>query len=430
MAKSKRPLPPNFQKQIDMVQSMGALRPFLDLLARAGIGDDNIKELKANLDALSDQANELVTVPVEFDEEFAQKGWLLSESSSLEAANEALALAKQGKVDEAEARLVASFEGDRLSHVAMILRQTPGFKIRMDLVQEAMRQSQARNYLAAVPLLLIIADGVGQDYFGKSIFSEGVDLEELTALAGHQEGLPCLIREMCRTRRKTSADEITFPYRNGIMHGRDLGYGNPIVTAKCWSLLTNIADVVRAREAVKALEAKPEEPEPGLIDSLKRYGETLKRGEEIRAWSPREIAIEPLPVEETETCPFDEKEPEAALFRFLKAWLRNNYGEMGRHTVYYDNCPINKRAGEIRDDLKNTKLVGATICQITDKAAAITEITAKLSILLGDKRHEEEFVFRLVCGDDTADVKIRGEAGARWQVMPSYQGWAIRLRFS
>ena len=143
----------------------------------------------------------------------------------------------------------ADYEGDRLQFVVKRLCQTQGFKMRKAQLQEVLTLTHEARYLATAPLLLIVADGVGEDVFQKSIFSEGVNLEELHSLAGHPDALPKLVYQMCRTRRKTTEEYVSFPYRNGILHGRDLGYGNRLITAKCWSFLSNIADVIRAREA-------------------------------------------------------------------------------------------------------------------------------------------------------------------------------------
>ena len=110
------------------------------------------------------------------------------------------------------------------------------------------------RYLAATPLLLIIADGVGTDAFGKSIFAKDVNLEELNSFAGQPDALPELSRNICVVQRKTSSSDTGFPYRNGIIHGRDFGYGNRLVNAKCWSLLGNVDSLVKTRfEEVPAI---------------------------------------------------------------------------------------------------------------------------------------------------------------------------------
>lgn len=418
----KTPLPPAFQKQADQMRALGALSPFLRVLETFGVGGQAVKDFRTELDNLTGQAADLFAVPAKFADLFADRGWLLSETSSLEHATRAIAAAEGGDIDQAEDILAGAFEGDRLAHVGMILRHTTGFRERVDLIQEAILLTNAERYISAVPLLLMAADGAGQDYFGKAIFSEGVDLTELNALAGHKDALPKLIRAMCKTRKKTTTETITFPYRNGIMHGRDLGYGNRLVTSKCWSVLTNIADVIRARETAKTF--KPE-PEPTLMESLASYNKTKEWGAQVQQWKARpveDMRVDALTCDESQ---FADGEPERVLLQFLRAWAANNYGEMGRLTLYYDNRSIGKRAGEIRRDMEGFELTGATILRIRDTAAAGTDIDAELTYRVRGKEGRDNFTFRVLCVADGGDVRIRTDNDARWEVFPRYQGWAI-----
>ena len=201
------------------------------------------------------------------------------------------------------------------------------------------------------------------------IFSEGTNHEELHSFAGHPDALPKLIRQMCRSRRKTTEEDISFPYRNGILHGRDLGYGNRLLTAKCWSFLSNIADVIRARDAAEAVNSQPD---PSLREALASYAQTKERREHIAVWTPRPVLEDRIEVfAEPRAAPFDSNEPEAALVQFLQAWKANNFGRMGALTVYFDNRPVNRRAGQIREIMQGLTLVDAAIVRIRDSTPAV-----------------------------------------------------------
>ena len=271
--------------------------------------------------------------------------------------------------------------------------------------------TQETRYLAAAPLLFIIADGVGEDVFQKSIFTSGVNLEELHSLAGQPDALPKLICEICRIRRKTTREHISFPYRNGILHGRYLGYGNRLVTAKCWSLLSNIADVIRAREAEEALNPPSN---PSLSETLTNYVQTKDLSERIEAWTPRPVFEGRINVfTESEMASLDSGEPEAALVEFLQAWKKNNFGRMGALTVYFDNRAINRRAGEIRETMQDLTLIDAAIVRIKDRAPAITGITADLTICVDDGKRNDQFVFTMNCVDESG---IPPFAVMRWRI--------------
>ncbi len=420
------PLPPEFQEQINQVQAIGCIAPFLALLSRFGVGGDRLKNFVADFRELKAQAAELAELPVAFHEGFAERGWLISESTSLETARAALSGLECCSINDAEDLLASDYEGDRLDFVVKRLCQTQGFKLRKAQLQEALTLTHEGRYLAAAPLLLIVADGVGEDEFKKSIFSDGVDLEELHSLAGQPDALPRLVKQMCRTRRKTTEETVSFPYRNGILHGRDLGYGNRLITAKCWSFLSNIADVIRAREAKRSLNP---EPEPSISDLLDRHANTLDQRERITAWRARPISRDRINVfAEPTTYDLVSDEPETALADFLRAWKGNNFGRMGALTVYFDNRPVNRRAGEIRKMINGVTLIGAVIICIEDKMPAITEITVDLSYSVESGNRSDRFTFVMNCVDDDGELAVHGDKAAHWLVLPSYQGWATQHR--
>ena len=420
------PLPPEFQEQINQVQAIGCLVPFLALLSRLGIGGDRLKNLVAEFRDLKGKVAELAELPVAFHESFAELGWLISESTSLDTARAALSAQAGGRIDDAEDLLAADYEGDKLHFVVKRLCQTPGFKLREAQLQEALTLTHEARFLAAAPLLLIVADGVGEDVFKKSIFSEGVNLEELHSLAGHPDALPRLVKQMCRTRRKTSEKYVSFPYRNGILHGRDLGYGNRLITAKCWSFLCNIADVIRAREAKRSLHTAPQ---PSFSEILDRHANTKDQKERINAWVPRPISKDRINVfADQVTNDAASDEPESALAEFLWAWKENNFGRMGALTVYFDNRPVNRRAGEIRKTMNGLTLIDAVIICIEDKTPAITEITVDLTFVNDLGEQSDRFTFSMNCVGDDGELAVHGDKAANWLVLPSYQGWANRQR--
>ena len=423
--KEPRSFPPAFEKQLNEMRAMGRLVPFLGLLGRFGIGSEKLRRALTKAAGVSAQLDQLEALPTDFHSAFAEAGWLLSESTSLTTAQEALSDVAAGRFDHAENRLASDYEGDLLGFVVMRLRQIRAFRERLSQLQEAQRLTMEGRYLASAPLLLIVADGVGEDAFGKSIFSEGADLEELNSFAGQPDALPMLIKAMCRTRRKTIEDTIVFPYRNGILHGRDLGYGNRLVTAKCWSLLSNLADVIRARDAAAAL--KPERS-PSLGDSIAQHRATMQMKARIEAWTPRTTWQGRLSLFPESDVAFDESTPEAALAAFLGAWRADNFGRMGALTVYFDNRPVNKRAGEIRQLLEGIRLLDAVVTRIEDKAPALAKIDADLTFFVERIGHRtESFTFVMNSLNDAGDVVLRGDEDARWQVAPRYQSWVMGL---
>lgn len=421
--KKKLSVPPALKEQMNQVRVFGRLAPFLRFLAWLGIGGDQFKDLAGEMGKIEGQMVDLIQLPISFHDAFSELGWLCSESTNAETARKALELHKNGCTHEAETLLVADFDGERLEFMVRQLCHLDEFKMRWDQLHEACALTREGRYLAATPLLLIIADGVGTDAFGKSIFAEGVDLEELNSFAGQPDALPKLVRKICETRRKTRSDYLSFPYRNGIIHGRDLGYDNQLVNAKCWSLLGNIADVINARNKVQELES---EPEPSLGEALKGLIRTREFRQRIEEWAPRPVIDERICVSAEVESSLNSGEPEAALVAFLQAWKARNYGRMAQMTHYTQQLPVNQRAGEIRERMRELVLIDAAITRIEDKAAAMTEISVDLNFRDGEQEFINDYVFRMLCYDKEDSPAIHGDDGAQWRVTREYQNqyWA------
>ena len=414
--------PPKYQKLIREVRDTGKLVPFLALLSKFGIGGEEISAVVKGIESIKDQVDDLVEFTVSFQDAFSEQGWLFSESTNVETARKALHAYQNGNPSKAESLLATDFEGEGLDYLVVRMCHLEVFMERKEQLVESADLTREGRYLAATPLLLIVADGVGSDAFGKSVFAEGVDLEELNSLAGRPDALPELICNICTTRRKTSSERLEFPFRNGIIHGRDLGYGNRLVNAKCWSLLANIADVIEARNAEDSL--KPE-PEPSLRDIFETLARTDELKQRTHEWVRRPVIDKPIVVSEESKSSMDD-EPERALAEFLQAWKVKNYGRMAQMTLFFDELSIKKHAGEIRRLLEEVTLVGAVIARIEDEAPAVTEIAVDLTFRSDCKEFVNEYVFRMICQDGKGGAAVRGHLEAQWLILKGfqYQGWS------
>lgn len=117
------------------------------------------------------------------------------------------------------------------------------FLDRIEIIQTAQEDYLNGRYYSCIPLLLSVIDGITNDIdhsFG--FFNDNIDLILENSIVGHETGLNAIQKIVTQSRKKTNFEQITIPYRNGILHGRDLSYGNKIVAAKCWNLLFVLKD--------------------------------------------------------------------------------------------------------------------------------------------------------------------------------------------
>ena len=420
------PLPPKYKEHLSQVRTLSRITPFLSFLSRFRVGGRRLKDFVRELQDLRRGSENLVKLPAAFHDAFSVRGWLLSESTNSKTARAALVAHREGRSDDAENLLAADYLGDRLDFVVMSLCYAKAFRLRRAQLDEAKALTREGRFLAAAPLLLIVADGVVTDLFGKSIFAEGTDLNELNSLAGHPEGLPRLIRKMCETRRKTNNTHLTFPYRNGILHGRDLGYGNRLITAKCWSLLSNIADVIKARE--EGQTRKPE-PKPSFREALARSVEVQKQKQRIDDWVARPVMHKRICISAETRSSMHDDEPEAAMVEFLLAWKAGNYGRMSQTTLNFAKTSVNQRAGQIRSLMDGLKLISATITRVADKAPARAEVTVDLTVNVDSRERSDSFVFTTVCVGEEDGPAVRGDKRAHWRIQPDYQDWVVQQHF-
>lgn len=116
---------------------------------------------------------------------------------------------------------------------------------RDHIIQNALKDFLSQNYNSSVVLLLTVIDGITQDIDKKyGFFSEPInkklELKNDTYLnidKISKTSLQEVHKLLYSPRNNTNNLEITIPYRNGILHGRDLNYGNKIVASKCWNIL-------------------------------------------------------------------------------------------------------------------------------------------------------------------------------------------------
>src|SRR3954454_2591156 len=78
--------------------------------------------------------------------------------------------------------------------------------------------------------------------------SERADLTAWDSVEGHPTALPALKNVMCTPRQKRRTESLRVPHRHGILHGRDLGFANQLVAAKCWGALFALGEWARKVE--------------------------------------------------------------------------------------------------------------------------------------------------------------------------------------
>ena len=274
----------------------------------------------------------------------------------------------------------------------------------------------AGRYHACIPLLLSLLDGLVNDV-SKHVrfFAENVDLTAWDCIAAHESGLQALSSIFTKGRNKTNEDTISIPYRNGILHGRELAFDNKIVAAKCWAAL------FAARDWAEALDDGKKEPKPKEKVSwrqlIKQVSETSLKKKSIEEWKPRASEDIPYLPFEGDISSLPENTPEYAVAVFLDHWCNKRFGPIADALLYFTDVPKGKKAGMARQDFGKHVPVSFKILGVDDQAPAVTHVVTELHFEVDGQEMFKEVSVRAIYQDLENNPSVRSIPGGHWRIV-------------
>lgn len=412
---------PSAKKLKDEMNSMSILLGIGKLFG-IQLNDDipSIKEMKKQID-------ELTKLPDEFNAFFAKEGWIAYESFHVYTMQKAVDLMKQGNTEAAENEILNYYRA--LNNIRMIISRggsVKAFVSRKQLALYALDEYESARYYACVPLLLMIIDGVVNDISKKAgFFAEITDVISWDSIAGHYTGLTQLKNIYNSGRTKTNIEEIRMPFRNGILHGRDLNYNNIYVAAKCWGCLAAVLDWGRDIANGKKTDPPPE-PQKSIKETwneLKDICNSFQKRKQARKelyekdkkWTPREINVCAISIKNISSDFLSDLSPEKKVVEFFELWQRKNYGFMADRT-WYDPKYESKsaRIKDMRKIFENKKPLEYKIVDVKDIAPIISEIYTDVTIEYNEQQFQKQLKFRMIYEGENI---IHGDAGGQWTIV-------------
>ena len=373
-------------------------RPILDAL---GVRLD-----QSTLDAVIKSSESLLEV-AEFNKHLLSRGWIAHPFLDAAAAQDAVQAAKSGNFEQADDILIRSHSAENLRIHIKRLMTLNSFRRRVDLARLAVQDYEAKRYHACVPVTLALLDGMGQELTGAGFFRQGVRFIENDSFLDLGPGLAQVIRLMNSSRGGTTTAEISIPYRNGILHGVDLGYATPLVAAKAWGALLAVGSYAQER----LLSPKPTD-DRGLQEKLADLAGARARIKEvsklIAEWHPRSLAeldaalSQPMPTT-----------PESALNEFVESWRRGNYSRMAQLSRDSGSMNTTALAGRIKKNLGGMPAVSFVLVRSEDHSSALTKILVRPCLPEGEDLPEVQIQMGYYC-DDT--LEPRNMVGGVWLV--------------
>ncbi len=256
----------------DLLKQIDSLKSILNLLPVSGK-----EELKKNISTIEQQINTLRFEPDKFNQHYSDLGWIAYESMNSDLMKEVIKLAEDNKRDDGEQLLLEYYaDDDRIKYLLTRLKNRTGFSKRYELLRKAYEDYKSGRFHSCISVFLMIIDGVVDEVTksNKGFFASDFNPNLWNSIVGHESGLAKIAKIYAKTRKKVNTEPITLPYRNGILHGKDINYDNDLVATKCLATIFAVGDWVEQYESGKHI--KPESPKPqSILQQLKEFKESL-----------------------------------------------------------------------------------------------------------------------------------------------------------
>jgi hypothetical protein len=386
------------------------------LLRFLGLGKvkQNFKKELSDLSEIKKDLQKIAQLPDDFNNLFAERGWIIFEQMSSEVAERAVKIAHEESADKAEEFLVEIHDEEYIRFHLTAMKAIRAFRPRIRLLELAFQDYLDQRYHACVPVVLAQIDGLVNDLSQRSWSANSTKLEAWDSISAHSKGLEAIKNLFMTGRNQTRTEAIRVPYRNGIMHGTDLGYDSKIVAAKSWSLLFALRDWAMKAER-NTLKPPPEEAAPTLKQSLNEIAKTIssykelkQKGERMSHWAPRKVG--------SESEFYKKGTPEVKLNTYLDLWKKKNYGYMSKCISPYIGGG-NISPAEVSERFRDELLKSYSITEIKDEAPGVSIVSVKLWTDMQGEEREVEVAYRLVCVDSKGNIEFREEPGVSWSIV-------------
>ncbi|WP_061309855.1 hypothetical protein [Clostridium botulinum] len=294
---------------------------------------------------------------------------------------------------------------------------------RYNLILKAFEDHKEGRYHASVPLFLMIIDGAVNDYTkSKGFFAEGTDVSAWDCLVGCSSGLSKLKNIYCEGRNKTNTEVIYLPYRNGILHGRDLNYDNIFVSSKCIVLLFAIHDWMTNKKSEDSRRERfAEEQKPvsfkEIIAQLNKNQEDKKI---INSWKPRIITIGETISESGKYEEYNDYEYIQKVLKIFEYWSKKNYGQLSKilDKMFDYEKSQGLRPKLCRELFKNKELISYRLIEVEERAISLRRVLVEAKWESNNKTFIEDLEFGIVYQGEGDKPLLPNEKDGEWVIVP------------
>jgi hypothetical protein len=374
----------------------------------------NIGDIENSLMKLETELEEYKRIISKFNKTFSSKGWIAHDSMNFKFMKKCLLIFEGEGLEKSEDLLFDYYKPENIKSNMIRLKAVPEILKRFKFIEYAYSDYIEQKYYSVVPILLMIIDGSLNDFKNIGFHSDKADLSVWDSITYIDDGINTIQNIFRSGRKKTREEIIDLPYRNGILHGMDLGYDNYKVAAKCWHFLFIIRDWILAKKTESSRKEKfIDDSKPVSVEEMiKSQLESDELNEAIKNWKPREIEDYYIKTINEKGCN-DKTKPETIVIEFLSLLKKKNYGHLANlfWSFLYSNSQ--KRILDIKNQFMDYDFNSYKIIKINDKAPAISEIDFNLS---KDNNVIGNYTIRLIYrdGDNASSSNLKN---GKWVVV-------------
>lgn len=300
------------------------------------------RELRRTVSDTEKELNALVTLLDNFYKLLGNKNWIFNEGLPTE---DIKAIIDTDDPEIAERRLIDWYLAeDNIGNLLRLIQRHEGIKVRMPLLQKALKDYKAGRYYSTVFILIAQVDGFVNDYdpSNRRALStrDDVEMRAYNSATAVADALPRVSRIYQKAVFKFSDSEVHELYRNGIMHGELSNFDNDVVASKAWNLLFAAIDWAEAKKKREEQLAAPIKETPTFKELIKdsmNIQDDMKRLDE---WKPYETSVakeSPDPSGVRKDC-----------LEYCEAWRNRNYMIVARHVAN----PLGEKEGKLISDVR------------------------------------------------------------------------------
>lgn len=406
---------PSLKLQYEQMENMSFVRLLLK------------KDQRKELDRIKKEMKDLIMTTEEYNNNFSDYGWIAYSLINVEFMKNANIIFKENGIEKAEDFISDYYKDNTKNTKRFIQYSTKEFRKRANIIDEAFEAYESEKYYSAITLFLTIADGVINDFTkNKGFFTEGVDLDCWDCLVECDKGLKKLKEIYNLPRKKTVENMVTMPYRNGILHGRDLNFGNKYVAGKCNVLLLAISEWIKSKntEESRKDKYKKEANPPKLSENIKKLQETQDNRRIINRWTSKDIVIgKDIPI----TGIKEDYKQYDFIYNFvetLEIWKSKNYGELSKRFEILFNYETRDgfKPKRCRELFEKNILVEFELTNIIDQAICMKVIELNVQIQKENKVTNGKMKIGMVYEGKEDIFAIPEKNNGEWKIYPQDVG--------